>query len=108
MIAGARRSDLRFGVQLRRGVAYVGCARAISARAFRFVTLVPGVTLGLAPLFAGVATRSYLVTLFGAMLLAAAGGDFLLVWAVRGVGSKASIRDDPTDPNMILVANEPR
>ncbi|WP_059437057.1 DUF3267 domain-containing protein [Anaeromyxobacter sp. PSR-1] len=108
VIAGARASDLRLGVQLRRGVAGVGCARALKARAFRFVALVPGVVLGLAPLVAGVAARSYLVTLFGAMLLAAAGGDLLLVWAIRDVGPEASIGDDPSDPMVILVSREPR
>ncbi|ACL67368.1 hypothetical protein A2cp1_4050 [Anaeromyxobacter dehalogenans 2CP-1] len=108
LAAGARVSELRFGVRLRRGVAHVACARAVSARGFRFVAIVPGVALGLAPLVAGVATRSYLVTLFGAMLLAAAGGDLMLVWAVRDVGPNASIGDDPADPNVILVANERR
>lgn len=59
LAVGVRWSDIRFSGSLRRGLLCVGYGSAVSAGAYRLVTLAPGILLGLFPLVGGVAIGWY-------------------------------------------------
>jgi hypothetical protein len=101
--AGARGSDLWFTASLRRGAAYAGCRRPVTARGYRGATLLPGIVLGALPLVFGLAVGSHAIGLFGALLLGAAGGDLHQIWLLRGVPPDHLVAEDPADPHVLVL-----
>lgn len=103
LAVGVRWSDIQFSGSLRRGLLCVGCGSAVSAGAYRLVTLAPGILLGLFPLVGGVAIGWYHAAQFGAALLGAAGGDLCILWALRHVPTSMLVREDPSDALVLVV-----
>jgi hypothetical protein len=55
----------------------------------------PGLLLGIAPSIAGVISGSAVLAAFGLLFTIAAGGDFLILWLLRGVHAGALVEDHP-------------
>ena len=56
----------------------------------------PGIVLGIVPSIVGLATGRGAWTGFGAILLAAAAGDALVLWSLRDVPPATLVRDHPS------------
>jgi hypothetical protein len=70
----------------------------MTARAYRTAVLLPGIILGVLPAIVGLLIGSFWLTLFGAIMVMAAGGDLAVLLAVRDVPATAIVRDHPTKP----------
>jgi hypothetical protein len=67
----------------------------------------PGLLLGLLPAAVGIISGHALTFYFGLMLTAAAGGDLLVLWLLRGTSPHSLVLDHPTKPGC-LVLDAPR
>ena len=65
--------------------AYAHCTAALRCGPYRRAIALPGLVPGMPPLVIGLAAGHWGATLFAFVMLAFAGGDFLLLWTLRGV-----------------------
>lgn len=89
--------DIGFGFNRRALIPYTHCRVPVAARAFRVAGLLPAVILGVVPGVMRVAAGNVWLTVWGALFTAAASGDFLALWIIRGVPSSARVLDHPTE-----------
>jgi hypothetical protein len=75
----------------------------LRATAYRWGTLLPGLLTGLLPAALGLATGAGAVLVLGAVLLAAAAGDALVLWAIRDVPGQARVMDHPSLPGCYVL-----
>ncbi|CAN5796212.1 hypothetical protein BH18ACI5_BH18ACI5_12500 [soil metagenome] len=75
---------------------YAHPRRPIPACCYAVGAAVPGVVLGIAPAIAGLVSGSGTLSSFGAMGLAAAGGDMMVIYTLRGLPSHALVQDHPS------------
>ncbi len=101
LLAGAPRSQLRFGFSLKRLTPFAHCSAPMRARGYRVSVVLPGVALGLVPAILGVATGFGWLTVIGAVMIGAAGGDLAVLWAIRRVPRDVSVRDHPSKPGCL-------
>ena len=71
------------------------CPAPISAAAYRLGLLFPGLVLGVIPALLGLALGHGVLTVWGAMMIALAGGDLAELWATRAVPAHIHVRDHP-------------
>lgn len=89
-------SDIRYGVLWKALTPYAHPKVPIPARAYRIGAAMPGVVLGLVPAILGIATGSAILSGWGAIFLAFACGDLLILLKIRSVPADALVRDHPT------------
>jgi hypothetical protein len=97
-VGGVPRTAVKFGFSWRGLAPYAHCREAMTARAYRTAVLLPGIILGVLPAIVGLLIGSFWLTLFGAIMVMAAGGDLAVLLAVRDVPATAIVRDHPTKP----------
>jgi hypothetical protein len=56
----------------------------------------PGVALGLIPVFVGIAWEIGWITLYGFLMLISAIGDFTILWKIRSFSSDSLVVDHPS------------
>jgi hypothetical protein len=97
MLAGRLRpGDIAYGVMWKALMPFAHPKRPITARAYAIGGAMPGVVLGLLPSIFGLVTGRGAWSGFGAILLAAAAGDALVLWSLRGVPPATLVRDHPS------------
>lgn len=101
-------SAVEFGFQRTTFTPYARAREAMPARVYRAMILAPGLVLGLLPALAGIVTGSPAVLLFGAMFTLAAGGDFLILWLIRGVDGNTLVKDHPRNVGCFVLEREQR
>lgn len=101
----APRSHVRVGLNRRTLTPYASCSAPISTTGYRIAALLPAGVLGLVPAAAAVLTGSGALAVFGFAMLALAGGDVALVWAIRGVPSGARVLDHPSRVGCSVVSD---
>jgi hypothetical protein len=94
-IGGLRPGEIVFGIQWRVLMPYAHPSRPISARAYAVGAAMPGIVLGLLPAGVGLGWGRGAWSGFGAVFLAAAGGDLLVLFSLRGVSGGELVRDHP-------------
>jgi len=97
---------VRFGIAARTLNPYAHLPDAIPARAYRWGTALPGLTLGLLPYLAALAAGSAWWMLFGLTLTLAAGGDLLVLWLLRGVEPQALVLDHPSRAGCLVIRSQ--
>ena len=97
---------VRFGIAARTLNPYAHLPDAIPARAYRWGTALPGLTLGLLPYLAAMAAGSAWWMLFGLTLTLAAGGDALVLWLLRGVPPQALVLDHPSRAGCLVISHQ--
>lgn len=108
-VAGRLRwRDLRFGVQWRVLMPYAHPLRPLSARAYAVGAAAPGVLLGVLPSLVGVASGRGVWSGWGGLFLAAASGDLLVLFSLRGLPASAGVRDHPSRVGCETVARPDR
>ncbi|WP_103029904.1 DUF3267 domain-containing protein [Salinibacter altiplanensis] len=100
---GAAWSEIEFGVNWEGLAPYAHCAAPLRCGAYRRAIALPGLVLGALPLAAGLATGHWGTTLFAFVMLAAAGGDVLLLWMLRGVPRGEWVQDHPRKMGALVL-----
>lgn len=96
LTARLKPADMKYGVLWKALTPYAHPKVPIPARAYRLGAAMPGILLGLIPALAGLATGSGFVSGWGAVFLAAAAGDLLILLKIRSVPADALVRDHPS------------
>jgi hypothetical protein len=86
--------EIRFGVKAL--TPYAHCKVPIRARAYRIGAFMPAFLLGFLPYAIGLIGGDGWFTSFGLVFIFAAGGDLLVLWALRGVDGEAWVEDHPS------------
>lgn len=88
--------SVQYGFKWKTLTPYAHCKAPICAKAYRIGAFMPGLMLGILPALAGILLGSGGLLVFGVVFTAAAGGDFLILWMIRGVPSNSLVEDHPT------------
>lgn len=75
---------------------YAHLKEPVAVRIYRIGAVMPGLLLGILPALAGALTGNVPVLLFGMLFVVGAGGDFLVLWLIRGVAPDAQVEDHPS------------
>jgi hypothetical protein len=86
---------VRFGFSLRSFAAYVHSDSLVSISAYRCLVALPGVILGVIPVFVGIGWELASMTLYGFLMLVGASGDIAILWKTRHVLSESYVLDHP-------------
>jgi alpha-beta hydrolase superfamily lysophospholipase len=84
----------------------VQCAAPIRAAAYRRMLLLPALLLGVIPAIVAFVIGSWWLLIWAIWMLAASGGDFAALWAMRGVGGDTPVRAHPRRAGCQLFASE--
>jgi hypothetical protein len=99
------REAIKFGFSWQGLMPYTHCKMTLKPSAYRIGSLLPGAVTGLLPGIIGLTSGSLWLTMLGAVLLGAAGGDMLVLWELCSVPSNALILDHPTKTGCeVLIA----
>ena len=93
VMGGLSWRDVKFGVFWEALTPYATSPVPMRVHTYRVATSLPGVVLGLVPAIIGVATGNGAVTVYGAFMLAAAGGDAIVLWVTRHLAKDVLVRD---------------
>ncbi len=99
-------STIKFGMNIRALAPYAHATVPMSASAYRLGAFSPAFVLGVIPSIAGIVTGNLPATLYGMVFLAAAAGDFLVLWLIRHVPPDALVKDHPTRAGCLLLDEE--
>ena len=103
-VGGVPRTAVKFGFSWRGLAPYAHCHEPMTARAYRTAVMLPGLILGLLPAVLGLIIGSFGLTIFGAIMVMAAGGDLAVLLAIRDVPPTAIVRDHPTKVGCEVVS----
>jgi hypothetical protein len=96
-------ASIKFGMNIKALAPYAHATAPMKAGAYRLGAASPAVVLGVLPSLIGLLTGNVLTTFFGIIFLAAAAGDFLILWLIRNVPSDALLKDHPTNAGCIVL-----
>jgi hypothetical protein len=85
--------EIRFGVRWRVLIAYAHTPVAMRARGYRWSAALPGIVLGLVPAAAGMLLAIPELAMYGALMLAGAGGDATVLRMIRYLPPDALVQD---------------
>lgn len=105
-VGNAPWSAIRFGVSWKALAPYAHCRAPVPITAYRFSVALPGVVLGLVPVFVGLGVGIGWLVLWGALMTAAASGDLVALWVVRSVPNGASVQDHPDRVGCQVLKNK--
>lgn len=88
-------STIRFGISWKTLTPFAHCSEPMSARAYRWGAVMPGMALGAIPALYGLLAGSGGWALYGMIFLIAATGDFIVLWVIRGVPATVLVEDHP-------------
>lgn len=100
-LGGASWQQIKFGVK--QLTPYAHCEIPLHLAAYRLAVLLPGLILGILPAVVGVVWGSWLLTLYGAVMSAAALGDALILWLLRDAPAAARVLDHPSKVGCELI-----
>jgi hypothetical protein len=99
-------STIKFGFNLKTLTPFVHCLEPINARAYRLGTAAPGFILGIMPSILSIILGNVWIFWFGMLFTIAAGGDFLILWTLRKVGSYTLVEDHPARAGCFIYENK--
>lgn len=102
---GAAWSEIEFGVNWSGLAPYAHCAAPLRCGAYRWAIALPGLVLGIAPLAVGLTNGHWGATLFAFVMLAAAGGDVLLLWMLQGISRNTWVQDHPRKMGALVLGH---
>ena len=95
---------MRMGVHWRTLTPFATARVAVTASSYRWTAALPGFALGAVPMVAGILLNAPLVSGFGIVMLAAAGGDAAILWALRREPAAALVLDCPDAMGCLVFA----
>jgi hypothetical protein len=106
VFGGVPRGAIRFGFAWKALMPYAHCTVPLRAQAYRWGAALPGLATGLLPVLVGLALGWGAMLVLGAILLSAAAGDALVLWAIREVPAEARVIDHPSKPGCYVLRDE--
>ena len=98
-------SSLKYGVNLKIGIAYATTTELLSNKAMKKALLLPFWVTGVIPAVIGFMTDRKLWLFLGAWLIAGAIGDFIMYIKLRKYPKQYLVRDDPNLPKLYVYKN---
>ena len=89
-------SCIRYGIQWKSLTPYAHVREPLPVSVYRWGTFAPALFLGLIPTFISYFNGSAPLLIFGLSMTIVAGGDFLILWLIRGAHPQALAEDHPT------------
>lgn len=96
-------SAISFGFQWRTLTPYCHVKEPIEINAYRIGAFLPGLIVGVLPYLYSLVTGDTNWFWFGLVHTSAAGGDWLVLWLIRGVKSGALVEDHPTQAGCYVL-----
>lgn len=96
-------ADVRFGVQWKTLTPFAHCTAPLTARAYRWGVVAPGLALGVVPAVLGSLLGIPALAGFGWMLTFVAAGDALVFILLRGVEPDRLVRDHPERAGCVVL-----
>lgn len=100
-------SSLRYGLNLKLGVAYATTTELLPNYVMRKALLLPFWVTGVIPVIIGFAVQNVAVVLVGAWLIAGAIGDFAMYTALLKYPKNCLVKDDEKFPRLHLYSLKP-
>lgn len=94
LIGGTGWENISFGIK--QFTPYCHCEVPLSARAYRFGTLLPGLVLGFIPAVIALLLESPFLMGYSALMLMSAGGDLIIIWLLRDLAYSRRVEDHPS------------
>ncbi|MFH0990938.1 MAG: DUF3267 domain-containing protein [bacterium] len=88
--------SIRFGIVWHVLTPYCHCVEPMTVRHYRLGAVAPCLVLGVAPSLMGIVSGHVGVFLYGVLFTIAAGGDLLILWALRKEHPETLVLDHPT------------
>lgn len=95
--------QLRFGLDLSKGVAYAHSKVPMDIRGYKIGLVLPWIVLGVIPAMIGVVVGSGYLLAYGIIFFGASCGDLLLLWHARKLSSGTYVLDHPSDMGFYIV-----
>lgn len=95
-------SSLKYGLNLKLGVAYATTSEKLSNKAMKKALLLPFWLTGVIPTIIGFIVNRKLLILLGAWLIAGAIGDFIMYAKLRKYPKAYLVKDDPNFPKLYI------
>ncbi len=86
---------IKYGFKLSALTPYAHCKEPISAKAYRWGIVAPGLILGILPFIASLWFGNAWLLGFGFIFTLAAGGDFLMLWIIKNIPDDSLVKDHP-------------
>ena len=86
---------IKYGFKLSALTPYAHCKEPISAKAYRWGIVAPGLILGILPFIASLWLGNAALFGFGYIFTLAAGGDFLMLWIIKDIPEQSLVKDHP-------------
>jgi hypothetical protein len=96
---------IKFGFHFKTLTPYIHCSEPINAAAYRTGTAAPGIILGVIPSVLSIILGNTWFFWFGMLFSISAGGDFIVLWILRKVGSSALVEDHPSRAGCFVYEN---
>jgi hypothetical protein len=106
LVGRVPRDRIHFGIHRGTLSPFAGCRAPVSAGAYRITVALPAIVLGLIPLVVGYATGWGAPVVWGFVMLVAAGGDLIVLWAVRSVPAQRLVLDHPERVGCLVLDDE--
>ena len=91
-----RWEDVSYGFNWQAMMPFAHPRRAVKAEVYRATVAAPGVVLGILPAASGLVSGSGSWSAYGAIMLAAAAGDAMILWSLRRTPRSALVQDHPS------------
>lgn len=92
--------DIQFG--FKRLTPYTHSSARMPLNGYRWSILLPGLLLGILPSLLATVVGSGFLFIFGLFFTLTAGGDFLILWLLRGVPAEAHVADHPSKVGCVV------
>jgi hypothetical protein len=94
---------IRIGFSLRSLAAYVHSDAEVNISAYRRLVALPGVVLGVLPVFAGIVWGAAWMAVYGLLMLIGASGDGAILWKIRSVAPGSLVVDHPSRAGCLVL-----
>ena len=105
-IGKASKAAVGMGVHWKVLTPYAWCKEPISAAAYRWAAVLPGITLGVIPFVVSLIVAEAWLAVWGVFFTLAASGDFLVLWLIRDLERATWIIDHPSRCGCAIVQGE--
>jgi hypothetical protein len=96
------RHAIKFGFKWKVLTPYAHSRAPMPVNGYRWGTILPGLLLGILPSLLATAVGNGFLLAFGLFFTFAAGGDFLILWLLRGVPGEAQVADHPSKVGCVV------
>jgi Putative zincin peptidase len=95
--------SIEFGIMWQYLAPYCHCKEPLPVWSYIISALMPAILLGLVPAGIGLITGKLIALVFGMIFLIAAGGDYLIVWLLRGQPKKSLVLDHESKVGCYII-----